>query len=131
MLSDPIADMLTRLRNAGRARLTRVVMPSSRLRREIARLLEREGFISGFRVQGDEKKPLLIIELRYSAESQPMIEGIERDSKPSRRVYVGLSDIPRVRNGLGVAILSTPRGILTDREARTAHTGGEILARVW
>ncbi|MFQ5698421.1 MAG: 30S ribosomal protein S8 [Myxococcota bacterium] len=131
MLTDPIADMLTRIRNALRARLTRVVLPSSRMRREIASLLVREGFISGFQVQGDEKKPLLVIELRYSAESQPMIEGIERTSKPSRRVYVGVSEIPRVRNGLGVAILSTPHGILTDREAREAHTGGEVLARVW
>ncbi len=131
MLTDPIADMLTRIRNAGTARLSRVSMPSSRMKREIARVLKQEGFITDFAVGGEEKKPLLTVGVSYGRHSQPMIEGLERISKPSRRVYVSAKEIPRVRNGLGVAILSTPRGILTDREAREAHVGGEVLARVW
>jgi small subunit ribosomal protein S8 len=131
MLTDPISDMLTRIRNAGRARLNRVSMPSSRMKREIARVLKQEGFIRDFAVTGDERRPVLTLEVRYGHYSQPMIEGLERVSKPSRRVYVGAKEIPRVRNGLGVAILSTPQGILTDKEARDARVGGEFLARVW
>jgi small subunit ribosomal protein S8 len=131
MLTDPISDMLTRIRNAGQARLTRVAMPSSRMKRELARVLKQEGFIRDFAVTGDEKKPVLMVDVQYGRQNQPMIEGLERISKPSRRVYVGAKEIPRVRNGLGVAILSTPRGLLTDREAREARVGGEVLARVW
>ena len=84
-----------------------------------------------YAVTGDEKKPVLTVDVQYGRQNQPMIEGLERVSKPSRRVYVGAKEIPRVRNGLGVAILSTPRGLLTDREAREARVGGEVLARVW
>jgi len=131
MLTDPISDMLTRIRNAGQARLTRVAMPSSRMKRELARVLKQEGFIRDFAVAGDEKKPVLTVDVQYGRQNQPMIEGLERISKPSRRVYVGVKEIPRVRNGLGVAILSTPRGLLTDKEAREARVGGEVLARVW
>ena len=131
MLTDPISDMLTRIRNAGQARLTRVAMPSSRMKRELARVLKQEGFIRDFAVTGDEKKPVLTVDVQYGRQNQPMIEGLERISKPSRRVYVGAKEIPRVRSGLGVAILSTPRGLLTDREAREARVGGEVLARVW
>ena len=131
MLTDPISDMLTRIRNAGQARLTRVAMPSSRMKRELARVLKQEGFIRDFAVTGDEKKPVLTVDVQYGRQNQPMIEGLERISKPSRRVYVGVKEIPRVRNGLGVAILSTPRGLLTDKEAREARVGGEVLARVW
>ena len=131
MLTDPISDMLTRIRNGGQARLTRVAMPSSRMKRELARVLKQEGFIRDFSVTGDEKKPVLTVDVQYGRQNQPMIEGLERISKPSRRVYVGAKEIPRVRNGLGVAILSTPRGLLTDREAREARVGGEVLARVW
>ncbi len=131
MLTDPISDMLTRIRNAGQARLTRVAMPSSRMKRELARVLKQEGFIRDFAVTGDEKKPVLTVDVQYGRQNQPMIEGLQRVSKPSRRVYVGVKEIPRIRNGLGVAILSTPRGLLTDKEAREARVGGEVLARVW
>ncbi|MEE9281877.1 MAG: 30S ribosomal protein S8 [Myxococcota bacterium] len=131
MLTDPIADMLTRIRNGGGARLVRVSVPKSRVKEEIARVLAEQGFISGFSSEGDLKKPSLSVEIRYNAQNAPMIEGIERVSRPSRRVYVGWQDIPKVRNGLGIAILSTPRGILTDEQAREAHVGGEVLARIW
>ncbi len=131
MLTDPIADLLTRIRNGGRARLVRVSLPGSRLKAEIARVLKEQGFISDFSGDGDAKKPTLSVEIRYNAENAPIIEGIERVSRPSRRVYVGWDEIPQVRNGLGIAILSTPRGILTDTQAREAHVGGEILAQVW
>jgi small subunit ribosomal protein S8 len=131
MLTDPISDMLTRIRNAGPARLARVSMPSSRMKREIARVLKEEGFIRDFSIGGDEKKPILTIDVRYGRRNQPMIDGLERVSKPSRRVYVAVKEIPRVRSGLGVAILSTPRGIMTDRQARESRLGGEVLARVW
>lgn len=130
-MTDPIADMLTRIRNGGRARLTRVSIPGSRVKTEIARVLKERGFIADFAEEGDSKKPSLSVEIRYTSYNTPIIEGIERVSRPSRRVYVASRDIPEVRNGLGVAILSTPRGILTDEQAREAGVGGEILARVW
>lgn len=131
MLTDPIADMLTRIRNGGRARLTKVSMPSSRMKREIARVLHEEGYIRGYSAGEDVKKPTLTVEVRYSAANTPMIEHIQRVSRPSRRVYVGADEIAEVRNGLGIAILSTPRGILTDKQAREMRVGGEILALVW
>ena len=131
MLTDPLADMLTRIRNAGRARLARVSMPESRLRRDVARVLQERGFIVGYASDGDAKKPNLTIEIRYAHTNKPMIDGIQRVSRPGRRVYVRADEIPQVRNGLGMAILSTPRGILTDEQAREAHTGGEVLAKVW
>lgn len=131
MLTDPIADMITRIRNGGQARLKRVEIPESRLKREVARVLQEQGYISNFSSDGDPKKPMLTVEVRYNEGSEPMIQGIQRVSRPSRRVYVGWQEIPKVRNGLGIAILSTPRGILTDEQAREAHVGGEILAEVW
>ena len=131
MLTDPLADMLTRIRNAGRARLARVSMPESRLKREVARVLHETRFISGYSSDGDSKKPTLTVEIRYNRSSGPMIEEIQRVSRPGRRVYVKANQVPKVRNGLGLAILSTPRGILTDDQAREAHIGGEILAEVW
>ncbi len=131
MLTDPIADMITRIRNGGQARLKRVEIPESRMKLELARVLQEEGYISSFSSDGDPKKPVLTVEVRYTEESKPMIQGIQRVSRPSRRVYVGWQEIPKVRNGLGIAILSTPRGILTDEQAREAHVGGEILAEVW
>ncbi len=131
MLTDPIADMLTRIRNGGRARLKRVAMPESRLKREVARVLQEQGYINDFSSDGDPKKPTLTVEVRYSQTSEPMIQEIQRVSKPGRRVYVGWQEIPKIRNGLGIAILSTPRGILTDQQARDARVGGEILAEVW
>jgi len=123
--------MITRIRNGGQARLKRVGMPESRLKREVARVLQEQGYISSYSSDGDPKKPVLTVEVRYNDGSEPMIQGIQRVSRPSRRVYVGWQEIPKVRNGLGIAILSTPRGILTDQQAREAHVGGEILAEVW
>ena len=131
MLTDPIADMITRIRNGGQARLKRVEIPESRLKREVARVLQEQGYISSFSSDDDPKKPMLTVEVRYNEGSDPMIQGIQRVSRPSRRVYVGWQEIPKVRNGLGIAILSTPQGILTDQQAREAHVGGEILAEVW
>jgi small subunit ribosomal protein S8 len=131
MQTDPIADMLTRIRNAGRARLTRAVMPDSRTKREIARVLRESGFIRNYSTDDDPKKPTLTIELRYDQANQHIIERIERVSRPSRRIYVGAQKIPKVRNGIGIGILSTPNGILTDEQARQARVGGELLARVW
>ena len=131
MMMDTIADMLTRIRNGGRARLSLVSMPDSRIRRNIARVLQEQGYIRSFSTDGDAKKPVLVIEIRYGDLDLPIIDGIQRVSKPGRRVYVGWSEIPKVRNGLGIAILSTPQGILTDQQAREAHVGGEVLAEVW
>jgi len=110
MLTDPVADMFTRIRNGGQAWLKRVQMPSSKLKCAIAKVLHQEGYIAGFSSDEDPKKPTLTVEVRYNEFNLPMIEGIERVSKPSRRVYVGWQEIPKVRNGLGIGILSTPRG---------------------
>ena len=130
MLTDPISDMLTRIRNGGAARLRQVDMPQSRMKIEIAKLLTSRGYIEGYSQGEDAKQPTLTIELRYNR-NLPMIEGIQRVSRPGRRVYVGTSDVPKIRNGLGMAILSTPKGVLTDDQAREAHVGGEVLAEVW
>jgi small subunit ribosomal protein S8 len=131
MLTDPIADMLTRIRNGGRARLAKISMPKSRLKCEIARVLQETGYISGFADVADAAKPTLSIEIRYGDDDRPIIEGVERISRPGRRVYVGAKKIPHIRTGLGIAILSTPRGVLTDAQAREAGIGGELLAKVW
>ena len=131
MISDPIADMLTRIRNAGMAHHGEALMPASRIKREIARVMKESGFIDDYRVEAAEGKPVLVVGIRYDSEREPMIEGLERVSKPSCRVYVGASEIPTIRNGMGVAILSTARGILSDAQAREAGVGGELLARVW
>jgi small subunit ribosomal protein S8 len=134
VLTDPIADLLTRIRNGGRARHVSVSMADSRMRREIARVLKESGYIQDFSSDQDPKKPQLTIQLRYHTGRRsgiPIIEQIERVSRPGRRVYVGQSEIPRVRNGIGIAILSTPHGILTDAEAREQRVGGEVLARLW
>ncbi len=131
MMTDPIADMLTRIRNAGRGGLERATMPNSRMRREIARVLKESGFIGGYESGGETKKPSLTVDIRYDPESRPIIERIERISRPGRRVYLGARRIPKIRNGLGIGIFSTPKGIMTDQEARKANLGGEFLARVW
>ena len=131
MLTDPIADMLTRIRNGGTARRTAVVVPESRLKRQIAELLHARGYLASVDSDDDPKKPTLTLGLRYGGQNRPLIEGLERVSRPSRRVYVDVGSIPKVRNGLGMAILSTPRGILSDEQAREARVGGEVLARVW
>ena len=131
MINDPIADMLTRIRNGGRARLMRVKMPKSKIKVELARVLRERGYIAGYSDDPDAAKPTLCVEIRYGDDDRPVIEGIQRISSPGRRVYVPASRIPQIRSGLGMAILSTPRGILTDTEARNAGVGGELLAKVW
>jgi len=131
MLTDPIADMLTRIRNGGRSRASKVALPKSQLLTEIARVLHETGYIAGYGELADAEKPTLSIEIRYGDDDQPIIEGIQRISRPGRRVYVGAKKIPQIRSGLGIAILSTPRGVLTDAQAREAGIGGELLAKVW
>ena len=131
MLTDPISDMLTRIRNGGAARHKNVQLPDSRIKREIARVLQQSGYIRGFESSGEKSTATLLIELRYDSYSHPTIEGIQRVSRPGRRVYVGARKVPKVRNGLGLAILSTPRGVMSDEQARTAEVGGEVLARIW
>ena len=128
-MSDPIADMLTRIRNAQMAEKVSVAMPSSSLKVAIARVLKDEGYIDDFRVAGEAAKPQLEIALKYYA-GRPVIEKIERISKPGLRIYKGKEDLPRVMNGLGVAILSTSRGVMTDRKARADGVGGEVLCIV-
>ena len=128
-MSDPIADMLTRIRNAQASEKTSVVMPSSKLKAAIAKVLKDEGYIEGFKVSGEDAKPLLEIALRYYA-GRPVIEKIERVSKPGLRIYKGKDDIPRVMNGLGIAIVSTSHGVMTDRKARATGVGGEVLCIV-
>ncbi len=131
MMTDPIADMLTRIRNASMARHRRVVIPASKMKVAIARILKEEGFIRGYTVTNDRPQPNLIIGLKYTGKGDPVITGIRRVSKPGRRVYVGYRDIPWVRSGLGINILSTPKGLMTGRRARKERVGGEIVAEVW
>ena len=130
MMTDPIADMLTRIRNAQGARQRRVDMPVSRLKTEIARLLKENHYIHEFKVLDDGRFGVLRLYLKYYQE-KPVIRELRRISKPGLRKYVGVEEIPRVRNGLGMAMLSTSRGVLTDREARAAKVGGEVIAYVW
>lgn len=128
-MQDPISDMLTRIRNAQNAAKQSVSMPSSKLKSAIAKVLKDEGYIEDFSVGGDEKKPSLSIHLKYYA-GRPVIERIERVSKPGLRVYKGSTEIPPVMNGLGVTIVSTSKGVMTDRKARLAGVGGELLCIV-
>jgi small subunit ribosomal protein S8 len=128
-MSDPIADMLTRIRNAQTVNKTTVAMPSSKLKVAIARVLKDEGYIENYAVAEDAGKATLSIELKYYA-GRPVIERIERVSRPGLRVYKGKTEIPTVMNGLGVTIVSTPKGVMTDRKARATGTGGEILCYV-
>ena len=128
-MSDPIADMLTRVRNAQQVRKTSVSMPSSKLKAAIAAVLKDEGYIESYRISGEQAKPVLEIDLKYYA-GRPVIERIERISRPGLRIYKGRTTLPQVMNGLGVAIISTPRGVMTDRKARASGVGGEVLCYV-
>jgi small subunit ribosomal protein S8 len=131
-MTDPIADMLTRLRNACISKHRRVDMPVSKMKIEIARILKDNNFIQDYRtVETEEGRTLLRVVLRYAAGGQPVIRELKRVSTPGLRKYVGVGEIPRVRNGLGMAILSTSQGVLSDREARQKRAGGELLALVW
>ncbi len=129
-MTDPIADMLTRIRNGQRAGLGKIKSPASRFRLSVLEVLKREGYIRGFQSQDSAAgKPEIVIELKYS-EGEPVIRTIDRVSTPGRRVYSSIKDLPQICNGLGIAILSTPRGVMSDAEAREANVGGEILCNV-
>jgi small subunit ribosomal protein S8 len=131
VLTDPIADMLTRIRNANKALHERAVMPSSRMKVEIARLLKEEGYIRDFHVEKGESFDTLVVDLKFGRNRERVISGLKRVSKPGRRVYASVSALPRINNGLGVAILSTPKGVMADHEARDQNVGGEILCTVF
>ena len=131
-MTDPVADMLTRIRNACGSKHRRVDIPASKLKVEIARLLKENNFIQDFRTVATENgRPVLRVVLKYAHGGHPVIRELKRVSSPGLRKYVAVAEIPRVRNGLGVAILSTSQGLMTDREARAKRTGGELLAVVW
>jgi len=130
-MSDPIADMLTRVRNAGKAKFKSVDIPGSRLKIEIAKVLKSEGYIRNYKFISDDKQGTLRVYLKYGSDQRHTIYGIQRISKPSRRVYVKGNKISPVLNGLGIAILSTSKGIMTDKSARSENIGGELLCHVW
>jgi len=131
-MTDPIADMLTRIRNAQRASHESVDIPSSKMKVNIAKVLKAEGYIKNFRVMPDGKQQgILRIFLKYDEQGRPVIEGLKRISKPSRKVYAGYDEIPKVLNGFGISIVSTSKGIMADKKARKMKIGGEILCAVW
>ena len=131
MTSDPIADMLTRVRNAIVARHPKVDVPASKLKAEIARILKEEGYIANFKVAEEGPKKVIKIYLKYGPNNSPVITQIERVSRPGCRVYAGKTDIPRVQRGLGINILTTPRGVMTGKHAYKEGVGGEVLCRIW
>ncbi len=131
MVNDPIADMLTRMRNAMSAKHKNVSLPTSKIKVAIAQLLKNEGFIEDFRVEGEGAHAELIIEFKFGPNNQKVINGLKRISKPGLRIYASSEDLPRVLNGLGIAIISTSKGLMTDRQARIENIGGEVLAYVW
>jgi small subunit ribosomal protein S8 len=130
-MTDPIADMLTRIRNANMSFKDDVVMPASSLKERVATILQREGYVQGFDVAGEGIGKTITVHMKYGPNRERTITGIERVSKPGRRVYVDRTSLPRVLGGLGIAILSTSHGVLTDRQARKEGVGGEVIARVW
>lgn len=130
-MSDPIADMLTRIRNAAKARFNSVDIPGSKLKNELARIMKDEGFIRNYKFVKDGKQGILRIYLKYGPDRESVIYGLERISKPSRRVYVKGKNVKPVMNGMGVAILSTSRGIMSDKKARSENVGGEIICNIW
>ncbi|MBQ1333608.1 MAG: 30S ribosomal protein S8 [Lachnospiraceae bacterium] len=131
-MSDPIADMLTRIRNATTAKHDTVDVPSSKMKVSIADILEREGYIKGYEILEDGVRKTIRITLKYGADkNEKVINGLRRISKPGLRTYVGVEDMPKVLGGMGIAIVSTNKGVLTDKEAREQHVGGEILAFIW
>jgi small subunit ribosomal protein S8 len=131
MMTDPIADMLTRIRNASNAKHESVDIPASNIKKEIAQILLNEGFIKGFDVIDDGKQGIIRVDLKYGKQKEKVISGIKRISKPGLRVYVKSDEIPRVLGGLGIVILSTSKGIMTDKVARKENIGGEVLCYVW
>ena len=131
MQSDPIADMLTRIRNAALVNHKQVVIPSAKIKVGIAQILKAEGFVESFGVTDEKPQPNLVVRLKYTGRGDSVITGLERVSKPGKRVYTGHKEIPWVRAGLGINIISTPKGLMTGREARRARMGGEIICNVW
>ena len=131
MHTDPIADMLTRIRNANQALHPQVSMPSSKLKEEVAKILSSEGYLDGYRVEDARVGKELTVTLRYTTDRDRVLQGLRRISTPGHRVYKGAGDLERVRGGIGVSIVSTSDGLLTDREARRRNVGGEVLCEVW
>lgn len=131
VMTDPIADMLTRIRNANVVGHDKLELPASKMKAEIADILKREGFIRNYEVSEDKKQGVLRIYLKYGANDEKVITGLKRISKPGLRVYAKADEVPRVLNGLGTAVISTSKGILSDREARSQAVGGEVLAYIW
>lgn len=131
MMTDPIADMLTRIRNASNAKHDSVDIPASNIKKELAQILLNEGFVKGFDVIDDAKQGIIRVDLKYGTKNEKVISGIKRISKPGLRVYVKSDEIPRVLGGLGIVILSTSKGIMTDRVARKEKIGGEVICYVW
>ncbi len=130
-ITDPIADMLTRIRNANTAKHETVDIPASNMKKAIAEILNNEGYIKGYQIIEDGKQGVIRVTLKYSANKEKVISGIKRVSKPGLRMYASADELPRVLKGLGIAIISTSKGIMTDREARKQNIGGEVLAFVW
>ena len=131
MMTDPIADMLSRIRNANNARHKSVDIPCSNIKKEIAKILLDEGYIKGYDVVEDDKQGIIKIDLKYSGDGEKVISGLKRISKPGLRVYVKCDDVPKVLGGLGIAIISTSKGIITDKKARQDKVGGEVICYVW
>jgi len=131
MVTDPIADMLTRIRNANQMRYKEVEVPASKMKIEIAKILKEEGFINDYKVKKNEVQSIIVLSLKYSDKKERVITGLKRISKPGLRVYAKAEELPRVLNGLGIAIVSTSKGVMTDKEARKQSLGGEVLAFVW
>lgn len=131
MQTDPIADMLTRIRNATMVQHSQVAMPSSKMKVSIARILADEGFIASYFVSDEVPQPTLVLKLKYTGKGKSVITGLQRVSTPGRRIYTGYREIPWVRSGLGINILSTPKGLMTGRKARRARVGGEVICNVW
>jgi small subunit ribosomal protein S8 len=130
-MSDPIADLLTRIRNANQNAFEKVEMPHSRIKEQIVRVLKEEGYLKDFRVLRDKNRSVLKIFMKYGQRGRKVLSQLERISRPGRRIYVGREDLPRVLNGRGLAIISTPRGLLTDSQARKMKIGGEVLCYIW
>jgi small subunit ribosomal protein S8 len=130
MVTDPIADMLTRVRNAAMIRSEKVDIPASKIKLEVAKILKEEGFIRAYKILKDKKQGILRLTLKY-VDNENVISGLKRISRPGRRVYVGSKEIPRVMGGIGIAVLTTPRGILSDKTCRRENIGGEVICYVW
>ena len=130
-ITDPIADLLTRIRNANSAKHESVDVPASKTKKAIVEILNNEGYIKGYQVIEDGKQGVIRITLKYGANNEKVLSGLKRISKPGLRIYAGVDDMPKVLKGLGIAIVSTSKGIMTDKQARAEHIGGEVLAFVW